>query len=105
MDKNKIISIKRKRTARLRKRAGGANIMIRGVGGIVGIFRQNAVEQERTVPVGYLDPGSVYAVRRGPSGEEITRLTGKELEQKGFTVKFDRMVDGALFEIYRVPGR
>ena len=32
MDRNKIISIKRKRNARLRKQAGGANILIRGLG-------------------------------------------------------------------------
>ena len=37
MDKNKIISIKRKRKARLRKRAGGANILVRGFGGVLGI--------------------------------------------------------------------
>jgi membrane peptidoglycan carboxypeptidase len=38
MHKTKIVSIKRKRTERLRKRAGGANVLVRGLGGIVGVL-------------------------------------------------------------------
>lgn len=71
-------------------------------GGIVGIFRQGAAEEKRKVTVQWLDPLMNYAVRSAPDGKKIARLSGKELMEKGFEVKFLKKYDGALFEILRV---
>ena len=68
-------------------------------GGIVGIFRQGSPEIQRTVTVKFLDPSSVYEVRKAPSGELIMNSTGKELAEKGFKVSLDKKYDGSLFEI------
>ena len=68
-------------------------------GGIVGIFRQGSPENQRTVTIRFLDPASVYEVRKAPSGEFVMNSTGKELADRGFTVKLDNKYDGAVFEI------
>jgi alpha-galactosidase len=68
-------------------------------GGIVGIFRQGSSEQQRTVTVGYLEPNTLYDVRKAPTGELVMSATGSELTVKGFIVKLDRQYDGAVFEI------
>ncbi len=70
-----------------------------GSGGIVGVFRQGARESQRQVFVDYLDPEKTYLVLEAPSGEEIARMNGLELENRGFLVKFENEYDGALFEI------
>jgi alpha-galactosidase len=70
-------------------------------GGIVGIFRQGSPESQRTVTVKFLDPSSVYEVRKAPSGDLVMNSTGKELAERGFPVKLDRKYDGAVFEIVR----
>jgi alpha-galactosidase len=70
-------------------------------GGIVGIFRQGSPEKERLVTVQFLDPASVYEVRKVPDGDLIMNSTGSELSEKGFSVAFDKEYDGALFEIVR----
>jgi alpha-galactosidase len=68
-------------------------------GGIVGIFRQGSPESQRLVTVGFLDPYSVYEVRKAPSGELVMNSTGKELAERGFNVKLNNNYDGAVFEI------
>jgi len=68
-------------------------------GGIIGIFRQGAFDNERMVAVKYLDHSKTYSIRRCPDGKLITKLTGKELEETGFKVFFDKKNDGDLFEI------
>ena len=70
-------------------------------GGIVGIFRQGSPESQRTIAVNFLDPNGVYEVKKAPSGEFVMNSTGKELSERGFTVKFDKKYDGALYEIAR----
>jgi alpha-galactosidase len=70
-------------------------------GGIIGIFRQGSPEIQRTVTVNFLDPSSVYEIRKAPSGELIMNSTGKELSDKGFVVKLDKKYDGAVFEIVK----
>ena len=71
-------------------------------GGIVGIFRHGSAEEQRKITVNYLDPASDYEVTRAPGNIKITTATGKELSEKGFTVKFDKLYDGALFEISKL---
>ncbi len=68
-------------------------------GGIVGIFRQGAKETSRTVTIQFLDPTSVYEVRKAPEGDLVLKATGKELSQTGFKVSLDKKYDGAIFEI------
>ena len=70
-------------------------------GGIAGIFRQGSSENQRRVTVRYLDPDSVYQLRKAPEGELIIEMTGKELSEKGFTVSFSKYYDGAIYEIVK----
>ena len=72
-------------------------------GGIVGIFRQGSPESQRTVTVRFLDPSSVYEVRKAPAGELVMNSTGKELAERGFTVKLDKKYDGSVYEIVKKP--
>jgi len=68
-------------------------------GGIVGIFRQGSLDDQRTVSVPGLDKNKLYRVKYAPSGEEIIKLTGKELEEMGFKVKMTEKYDSKLYEI------
>jgi alpha-galactosidase len=72
-----------------------------GSGGVVGIFRQGSPENQRTVTVMFLDPSSVYEVRKAPSGDLIMNSTGKELATKGFTVSMEKEYDGSVYEIVK----
>lgn len=68
-------------------------------GGIIGIFKQGSTDDRRRVSVQLLDPAIEYRILSAPEGMEIGRMTGKELAEKGFEVKFDKEYAGALFEI------
>ncbi len=68
-------------------------------GGIVGVFRQGAHESHRTACIERLKPSATYEVRRAPEGTLVTKLTGKELEEKGFEVELTKQYDGVDFEI------
>ena len=68
-------------------------------GGIVGVFRQGAIELHRIVTVQYLDPDAVYEVKSASEGRQVAKMTGKELMNKGFQVKLKKKYDGAVFEI------
>lgn len=70
-------------------------------GGLVGVFRDGAAETSRTITVRGLDPNAVYSVQRGPDGFEIARMTGADLEKKGFQVTLEEECSGELFEIIR----
>ncbi len=67
-------------------------------GGIIGVFRQGAVEIKRLVTVHDLDPGKTYQVKQ-MDGKLMAEQTGKELYEKGFEVDLDNLYDGALFEV------
>jgi alpha-galactosidase len=73
-----------------------------GAGGIVGVFRENAVEAERVVSLPYLKPESGYEVRNAPGGQIIHIMTGKELKDKGFKVSIDAGTGSQFFEIRKV---
>lgn len=68
-------------------------------GGIVGIFRQGSLDDQRTVSVPGLDPGKSYRVRSAPLGEVIIKMTGKDLEENGFKVLMTKIYDSRLYEI------
>jgi alpha-galactosidase len=68
-------------------------------GGIVGIFRQGSLDDQRTVSVPGLYKNRQYSVKYAPSGEEIIKMTGEELEEKGFKVRMTEKYDSKLYEI------
>ncbi len=74
-------------------------------GGLVGVFRQGAVEPSRVVAVPGLIPEARYRVTRAPQGALVLEATGRDLAEKGFTVKFEQPYDGDLFEVARQPDR
>lgn len=68
-------------------------------GGIVGVFRQGALESSRQVFVSGLDPEKPYVVRLAPEGEEILQASGRQLMDGGFPVEITDDYDGLIFEI------
>lgn len=68
-------------------------------GGIIGVFKQGAVETERRVTVHGLDEKTVYQVIPARSSKPLAEMTGKELKSKGFNVEITKEYDGKLFEI------
>ena len=68
-------------------------------GGIVGIFRQGSLDDQRTVSVPGLYVNKHYLVKQSPLGEKVIEMTGKELEEVGFKVKMTKKYDSKLFEI------
>ncbi len=67
-------------------------------GGIIGVFRQGALETERSVSVNYLEPAKIYRVKT-MAGKIIVTATGNELATKGFEVQIDGLFAGKLFEV------
>lgn len=70
-------------------------------GGIVGVFRQGSAEVQRTVTVKYLDASVFYDVVHAPDGDIIVSASGKDLVEKGFSVRLEKAYDGVLYEIRR----
>ncbi len=70
-----------------------------GGGGIIGIFRQDALDSCRTVFSGDLAPGRNYVVRLAPDGQEVYRATGESLMHDGFRVVIPERCDGRIYEI------
>lgn len=70
-------------------------------GGIVGVFKQHAMENQRTITVKQLDPEQVYVVREAVTNQVIAILNGEELQNKGFKLTLNDLFDAALFEITR----
>jgi alpha-galactosidase len=71
-------------------------------GGIVGVFKQGAKETSRMVTVNFVDPAATYQVKMAPDGRLVQKMSGKELQDKGFKVELNGKYDGALFEIEAV---
>jgi alpha-galactosidase len=70
-------------------------------GGIVGVFKHNAMENERTIMVKLLDPGQTYVVKKAVTGQIITSMTGEELQCKGFRLTLNEPYDATLLEVTR----
>ena len=68
-------------------------------GGIVGVFKQASLDDSRTVSIPGLDKNILYSIKSVPDGKEILRMTGKELEEKGITVKLEKKYDSQILEI------
>jgi len=65
----------------------------------VGIFRQGATEESRVISLPYLDASTVYVIKQAPTGKAVAKMTGAELEQKGFKVTLKEFYQGMLYEI------
>ena len=70
-------------------------------GGLVGVFRENALEKSRRLFVPGLAPEDSYEVTLAPEGKVLQVMTGRELAEKGFMVTLERVQDGAIFGIER----
>jgi alpha-galactosidase len=68
-------------------------------GGIVGIFKQGSMDNERIVSIDGLNPTAIYTVKEAPTNKQIAKMTGKDLREKGFKVKMEKNYDSRLFEI------
>ena len=70
-------------------------------GGVVGIFRQGAPDNKRTVLLPDLLPDANYTIKGDPSspGFVTVRMTGRELAEKGFEVQIPELYAGRLFEV------
>jgi alpha-galactosidase len=71
-------------------------------GGIIGVFRQGALERNRTVFVPGLDPLKQYMILIAPEDKEVKVSTGKQLSEEGFPVNFGKNYDGQVFEIREI---
>ena len=68
-------------------------------GGIVGVFRQGALEESRQVYVKGLDPARHYELRVAPDGHKILEATGEQLMNEGFPVEIEYSHEAKIFEI------
>ena len=71
-------------------------------GGLVGVFRQHAVERTRQVAVTGLDSSAIYEIIRAPGGEKLGEKTGRDLAEKGFAVTLGAACDGEIYELNRI---
>lgn len=71
-------------------------------GGIIGVFRQGAVEESRIVSVSNLEYNTIYQVKDS-RGKVIVTLSGLDLKQKGFSLTLAPNYSGELFEITPTP--
>ncbi len=67
-------------------------------GGIVGVFRQGAIESKRLITVKYLDAKKIYNVKT-MDGKIVIAQTGRDLALNGFEVILNKEYDGELFEV------
>ena len=68
-------------------------------GGIIGVFRQGALENSSSVFVKGLEPEQNYEVKLAPEDSVVHQATGKELMERGFLVEIPDLYDGKIFEI------
>jgi len=67
-------------------------------GGIIGVFRHGAVENNRLVIVYYLQPDKKNFVK-DMEGKVIAKQTGNSLKIKEFEVMLKNIYDGVLYEL------
>jgi len=71
-------------------------------GGIVGVFKQNANENNRVITVNYLENEKRYNVIEAISGKIICTQTGDKLRTDGFKVIINEDYGATLYEISEV---
>ena len=71
-------------------------------GGIIGVFKQNGLEDQRLITVNFLDPGKMYIVKEAVTEKTVATMSGEIMSTKGFIVKLEKPVDSKLFEISEV---
>jgi hypothetical protein len=57
------------------------------------------LDDQRTVAVTGLYKNRQYRVKYAPAGEEIVKMSGAELEEKGFKVRMTGKYDSKVYEI------
>ncbi|MCK5068012.1 MAG: alpha-galactosidase [Bacteroidales bacterium] len=70
-------------------------------GGIIGVFRQGACEEQRQVVVKGLEDEASYVVKLAPEGTRVHTGTGRQLMEQGFKVYIPESIDGMVYEIER----
>ncbi len=68
-------------------------------GGILGIFRQGSLDEERMASVSGLEENSLYLIKQAPDNAVLLRTTGKDLHEKGFKVRLTKKYDSRIFEV------
>jgi alpha-galactosidase len=68
-------------------------------GGIIGVFRQGAPDERRSVILKDINPERIYSVKLAPEGKEIFTASGKTLMEKGFEVTLTKKYDGNIYEV------
>jgi alpha-galactosidase len=71
-------------------------------GGIIGIFRQGALEKTRTVFVTCLDSNKKYRILSAPDEKEVAVMSGSQIINEGFRVTLEGKYDGSIFEIREI---
>lgn len=71
-------------------------------GGIFGVFRHGAKENERRVFLKDLDRNASYVVRLAPEGREIIKHSGEKLMQEGFMVEITENYGGNIYDVERL---
>ncbi|MEA3461449.1 MAG: alpha/beta hydrolase, partial [Bacteroidota bacterium] len=74
-------------------------------GGIIGVFRQGAIEEGRLITINWLKADEIYAVINARDGDIIKEMTGDQLKNEGFRVSMEREYQGKLFEIKKIDKR
>ena len=70
-------------------------------GGIIGVFKQGSLDNERQVSIHYLNPTKIYVVKECISDKIIAKATGRKLAEIGFKVKLVKQYDAQLFEVLK----
>lgn len=68
-------------------------------GGIFGVFKQAAADNQRRVTLLDLKPDEKYLIKEAPTGKVVHKATGKSLMTEGFVVKIEKETDARIFEV------
>jgi len=68
-------------------------------GGIIGVFRQGALENSRQIFLKGVDPGRQYEIKLAPLGKQVLSASGRALMEEGFRVEIPGLYDGNIYEI------
>ena len=68
-------------------------------GGIVGVFRHGSLDDTRIISIPGLIKDKYYYIKLAPTNKIVAKMSGDDLERKGFKVKLQDAYDGQLYEI------